>query len=319
MNIYLLKKEINEKKKKMAFPNKSKIIYEKVLLENDFFTQNNIFIQKKLKKIDYYYYFFHCFHVISNGILESKIKSFENLKNYIFIDIIKFNKDTLPDYLNQWKYNKKLYIQNLVIIYKNLLSSLLLVNKIGICYFNWNENNIFIKENGETLLSNFEYSIDYSVEFLEEYWNKIINIVQKKLLPIEVWFLYYLNKYKFKSSHISSSLLDDIFIIIKEKDQTILNISYEEYISLFQLYINKTIQETIISLSTFINTWDNYGLSKIFLHLLEKFIQDNPYDTKYPFLPKWHLLLKKNISFNPVKRESLLKTQLEFENILSTF
>lgn len=316
--MYLLEKEIQEKRKKKTY--RKTFNYEKVLFENDFFIQNSIQIQFKLLKIDYHFYHFHCFHDISNGTLLNEGKPIINSKSYIFMNFMKTNKIPLLQYLTK-KNDSNSYIKNLILTYQKILLSLQKINKIGICYFNWNKNNIFINENDEyPILSNFECSIDNSLVYNYEYWNKIIDKSNNDFLPIEVWFLYEINKYNYSNpdtftTNLSSSNLEDIYIARKEE----MNISYDEYISLFQNYNYKPLKEIIQTITNYISTWDNYSLSKIYLHLIEQYLRSNPYDTKYPFLPKWHSLLKKNVSLNPLKRESLFKTQIVFENILSTF
>jgi len=318
----LLEKEIQEKKKKLAFSYQPNITYEKVLFENDFFTQNSIQIQEKLKTMDYHFNYVYCFQDYSTADIINVGKRINNSNKYVWMTFIKLKKIPLLQYLNKFT-SSKCYISNLILTYEKLLSSLIQINKIGICYLNWNENNIFINEKEYPILSNFEYGINYSLDFSKEYWSKVMNKASKEFLPIEVYFLNEINRInennKFNYQVLSSSVLEDIYIAMKDQSQTISNISYDEYISLFQIYINKTIEETIRSLCKFIPTWDNYSLSKFYLALLDKYIQSNPYDTKYPFIPKWNSLLKKNVSLNPTKRESLLKTQAEFTNFFSTF
>lgn len=312
--MYLLQKEILEKKKKLSFSNQPKISYEKVLLENDFFTQNSFHIQEKLKKIDFHSYYFHCYQEFSTANIINGDKLTINSKSYIWMTFKKFKKITLLQYLSSFTINK-MYMNNLILTYKKLLSSLIEINKIGICYFNWNENNIFINEKEYPILSSFEYSINCIPDNSKEYWNKIISKSCNKFIPIEVCFLNEINKMNYKI--ITSSTLEDIYISLK--NYMILNISYNEYILIFKIYINKSVEEFYHCLYKFIPTWDNYNLSILYLDLLEKYIQSNSYETKYPFIPKWYSLLKKNVSLNPIKRESLLKTQDEFSILFSTF
>ena len=40
------------------------------------------------------------------------------------------------------------------------------------------------------------------------------------------------------------------------------------------------------------------------------------YDTNYTFLSKWIILLKKNIYFNPLKRENMENTLEEYNSLL---
>lgn len=312
INIDLLNQEIYIKKKNMAFPriNNNKQ-WEKILLENDFFTQNSIKIQEILKTIDFYQQHLHCYYDYSHADILQNGKYIKNQKSYIWFNYIKLKKYSLLSYLEikNENTNNKNFLRRLVFSYQKLLTSLIKINEKKICYFNLNENNIFINENEYPILTNFEYSLDYTFQN----GMKIIENVNKEYLPIEIHILYYISRHNYDV--FTLSLLDDIYIFLKNK----FPISYQEFIDIFKIFNLKTIKEVFKQLTEFISTWDNYSLSKIYLPLVENFIKRNPYDTKYHFLPKWHSLLKKNLSLSPNNRHNLLNTKIMFDNILSTF
>ena len=320
MNIDLLNKEIKKKTKIFCI---SPIIpsFSSVLKEVDFFTENNIRIQKKLKEIVFFSCYFYCFQecnsVSLNSVNEYKIEEKQMNKKYVVFKYLKEEKRYFIDYFssNKLYLDKKNYIRNLFISFNQLLKITIEMNKKAICYFDWKRENIFFNEKAYIKLESFENCIDYAF-ITHEYIEKlIINKSEKDLYytPLEVIIIYYMIKKDYFT--LSSAILNEIYDYVKKRQ--FISISYPEFISLFQIYINHSRKEIIIQLSKYINTWDNYGLTIIYIHYLEEYIKNNPYDTKYHFIPKWLLLLKKNFSNNPLQRESLIQTQEKFQDLFT--
>ena len=72
----------------------------------------------------------------------------------------------------------------------------------------------------------------------------------------------------------------------------------------------KNTNEDIIK---YVNTWDNYGLSVLFINLVGNIVR--VFSLKNCFFSKWLNILTKNIHSNPLMRESLKDTMEKYENL----
>lgn len=355
INIELLDDEIN-KKNKLYKKNRNNIYFHdnknksnSILQEFNFFSQNSIKIQNKIKEIPFYSTQFHCFYEYSfvdfNEINKDTIEKHDINKKYILIKYLKKNSNHL--YFNNYFFSDNLdslkslniYIKKLLETYHYLLKSMIQLDKINICYFNLNpilklnlnlnSENIYFNEKMELIIQNFEKSIDYSkkpfffdiIKIIESLINENVNMMY---FPIEVFIIHYLIKNDIFS--LSFSIIQEISIEIEKmysnnnffltiNDNKNENISiniYNDVSSLLSPLINKRKHEIIEKLTEFIYTWDNYCLSLLYIKMINNIIKNLRYDTKYHFLSKWMFLLKKNISNNPLKRENLENTLEEY-------
>ena len=356
INIDLLDQEIIKNKKRKNH-NKCKKIgktpnnNDSILQEFNFFSQNSIKIQNKIKEIPFYTTMFDCFSKYSfvdfnelnndknNEPIENNepIKKYDLNKKYIIVKYLKkdipilyFNNYFLLDNLESPK-NKNIFIKKLLETYDDLLKSLIQLNNKSICYFNLNSTeNIYFNEKMELIIEgkSFEKSIDY------DYSNKnfcldIIKIVEELLIithenihsfPPEVFIIHYLIKKDVFSLSFSiiqeiCNEMEKIYFHFHDEKKIYQNIS-KDISTLLSPWINKPKEEVIKFLSKFIYTWDNYCLSLLYIKMIHNIIKNLNYDTKYTFLSKWIILLKKNISINPLKRESLENTLEEYLCIL---
>ena len=316
-NIELLKQEIEKKEKKYHV---SPIEYTSVIQEFHFFSENDILIQNKLKEIPFFHYHFYCFekhHFLAiQEVNEEKMEKKEIKKKYLLFRYKKERKVYLEDYFSRYSLlsnsllTKNTYIRNLIQLYEKMLQTLIKMNKSGICYFNWKKDNIFMNEKDYPILENFDKSIDFS-SINEEYISKLCKVEKElKYMPLESIILCFTIKYEYNS--LSIGILEDLFIKLKKQ---LSSLQYEEFISLFQPFINLSKKDIINKLMNSINTWDNYGLSILFTDYVEDLIKKNRFETKFPFLPKWLLILKKNADINPKKRENLEKTLELFKDL----
>jgi len=187
MDIELLDQEINKnnknskKVKKIKKPDKNDKNNENdsILQEFNFFSQNSIKIQNKIKEIPFYTTKFHCFSIYSlvyfNEINKdtNAIETHNLNKKYIIIKYLKKNISNNIQYLSFDNYffsenlnlskNKNIYIKKLLETYDDLIKSLLQLNNKSICYFNlYLTENIYFNEKKELIIENFEKSIDYN-------------------------------------------------------------------------------------------------------------------------------------------------------------
>jgi hypothetical protein len=199
----------------------------------------------------------------------------------------------------------------LVLSFEYLLNSIIQLNKKRICYFQWSTENIYFNDKDQPILENFDNSIEYqNISTINPLLLKTKTFHKNQ--PLEVFILYYMIKHEYDT--LSSSSLEEIY-----KNITFITISYQDFISLYQPLINLPKKTIFMKLTSFIETWDNYGLCSIYLEFIEKIILHSAFDTKFHFLPKWRALLKKNTSNDPFLREKLQVTEERFQQILSTF
>ena len=69
-------------------------------------------------------------------------------------------------------------------------------------------------------------------------------------------------------------------------------------------YINKPKLEIISQILTYSNTWDNYELSVLYLHILGNVVR--VFSLKDTFINKLTNILSKNIGPDPLKRETII-------------
>lgn len=155
--------------------------------------------------------------------------------------------------------------------------------------------------------------------FIEKTMNKILNLNNFSLQPIEVHLLFYL--YKTKSSHLSISDLVEVIhhyiksmpffsLFTKEEKEKYKEISMESLKSLVSLEF-ATIFTIIINKWSF--SWDNYALSILYFHILEK-INTVFLAKEFGFFKEWYSLLKKNVITN--NREKVEYSRKVFEKLL---
>jgi hypothetical protein len=326
-NIELLKQEIKKKTKKQVNPLQP-YSYISTIHEYNFFCENSIHIQQKLREILHFPCHFYCLqewnYLSIKEINENNVEKRNINKKYVLFKYIKILKIPFIEYFSRYTMkqdiisSKKNYIRDLLNSYEKLLNTIIKLNKKGICYFHWKKENIFFDEKEFPILENFEKSIVYS-SLTCDYIIKIIDYsikVENKYnyLPIEVFIIYYIHKYDYTS--LSFHNLEEIYVLLKKNFHLL---SLEEFTSSFQSLVNRDKKYIISYLFKFISTWDNYGLSILYLEYLEDIVKKNPYDTKYHIIPKLISNLKKNTSNIPFQRENVILTQETFYNLISTF
>jgi len=355
MYIELLDQEINKNNKnskKIKKPDKNDKNNENdsILQEFNFFSQNSIKIQNKIKEIPFYTTKFHCFSNYS--LVDFKeinkdtnaIETHNLNKKYIIIKYLKKNISNNIQYLSFDNYffsenlnlskNKNIYIKKLLETYDDLIKSILQLNNKTICYFNlYLTENIYFNEKKELIIENFDKSIDYNNYYSKKHtFLDVIKILIESLtyeniqyFPPEVFIIHYLIKkdvFSLSFTIISelSSEMEKVYLKSKNiyDNSNIYNKIniYQDISSLLSPFVNKPKEEIIYMLSKFIYTWDNYCLSLLYIKMINNIIKNMNYDTKYTFLSKWIILLKKNISFNPLKRESMENTLEEYNSLL---
>ena len=275
---------------------------------------NEIKLCNKIKTIPY------CFNDYKIVVSYNHIREFKRLSKiidetkgqYVMLkynvqDIQQYN---LKDYLIGIPTPKEVILFSLE-TYLYLLNNLLVFQQNKISFFDLHHNNIYITKYKNPILSNFENSILIQ-ELNEEYITKIIKSTSDfTYKPLEVHLLFYLiiNNESSLSSSLSYEICEHFMKnmhVLSLFDQTIREKYKKECTTSLNKYINKSRSVIITDIIKYSNTWDNYGLSILYLHIF--FVELNSFSLKEGFMTDFLNILFKNISANPSNRLSLEDT-----------
>ena len=283
-----------------------------------FFSQNELRISDIVKNIPFYFLDFlvmreHKFVKINN-IVADKCDSVTNDR---FLLCVYDNRPTIA--FNDFLYGlptPTLVLKHVFETYSYLLASLTKLNGSKVCFFNLSAETIQIRENFTPILTDFDKSL--SIESLDEqYISQIIkNTRDYTYKPIEVHILFYLIC---RDESIISYSLADTICSNYMKHLTVLRFFSREQVSLFETktmkfieqFINRRKSDIIIELLYSVNTWDNYSLSVLYLHLLGTF---QSVFNKSTVINNMIGMLINNIG---PERHSLISTTREKDDILS--
>ena len=314
INLELLEKQLNNKSK---HTNKDDNPYRSVICLYDFFCLNNIKICEKIKEnynLSNRYHIINSCQPISIGEVSDKIYHYnanntDNNNKYVLLEYNKVEHLYFDDFLFKLP-NPKLFIFHVLDSYSFLLHSLLKLQQINVCFFNLSIKNVFFCENYKPILQNFDTSLLLdkctNIEYFSKMFDKINDYAYK---PIEVHVIFYLIKNNEDS--LSFSAIDSIcnnFV----KNMRILDIFSQQYretyyktsMDCLKKYINKPKLEIISQILTYSNTWDNYELSVLYLHILVNVVR--VFSLKDTFINKLTNILSKNIGPDPLKRETII-------------
>lgn len=313
INLELVEKQINYKPKQS---NKDQENSLSIISELDFFCLNNIKICEKIREN---HAFSNRYHIINDsrpiyiGEVDGKTIYYDmNITN-------KINKHVLLEY-NKVEYldfniflfelpNPKLFVFHVLDSYTFLLNSLLRLEQINVCFFNLSAENIFFLNNYKPILQNFDKSLLLDGELDIGYFLNIIDKIEDYAVkPIEIHVIFYLLKNN--EDTLSFSAIDSIcnnFV----KNMNILSLFspeyrenyYKESMNCLKKYINKPKLDIIKQICIHSNTWDNFGLSIIYLHIVGNMIKI--FSLKETLMNDLASILSKNIGPDPLKRDIL--------------
>jgi hypothetical protein len=137
-------------------------------------------------------------------------------------------------------------------------------------------------------------------------------------MPLEIHVIFYLIKNN--ENTLSYSIISDIcdnFV----KNMRVLSIFSKIYRDNFKIscietlkkYINIPKKDIIDNILSFSSTWDNYGLSVLFLEIVGN--MSKIFSLKDNFITKFSILLSKNINPIPSKREELNETLNKYNKL----
>lgn len=325
-DIYLETFEINiffQEKENVYYYDTDDIIRSEVCV-NDAFSQNEIKITNVLKNMSQYYLYFNVFveyHSVKLGQLNDKnIESMDYYddNNILFIYHDK-HKISFSSFITSFK-NCRQFLLNLLESYCELIKIFCITHNTNLCIFNVSPENILFDETFKPQLSNFKKSFTINSNNVNLYEHlKNEDYVHK---PLELHLLYYLlNNEDFKLNDeiiddISTKFIDEIKIF--ENFSTTFKIEYKyKLVAFLKQFLNKSNSEIISDILQYANTWDNYSISVIYLHIVSKFIKF--FSIREGFLSRFFHLLTKNIDPNPLKRPNIYKTLEDYENLFTSY
>jgi hypothetical protein len=206
---------------------------------------------------------------------------------------------------------------------KILLNSLLDLEKINVCFFSLSSTNIIFTQNYKPMLRNFNTSLLLDKCSDIAYFSQIIDKIRDYTYkPIEIHVIFYLIKNNEES--LSFSAIDTIcdnFV----KNMSVLSLFSKEYrgnyyrtsIDCLKKYINKPKLEIITQIVMYSNTWDNYELSILYLHIFGNITRT--FLLKDTFINNLTNILSKNIGPDPSKRETLTKSIENLDKLFYEF
>jgi hypothetical protein len=323
ININLLDIQLREEKKKNINNNKNTL----KMCSYNFFSVNEIEICEIIKEIPYYQKNFNiiekCDFMKIGKINEKFIEPF-NLsddinKKYVLIQFSDEKLINFKDFIFIPK-TPKCFIFYVLESYIHVLSSLIKLNSNNICFFNLSSENISFKENLNPIFYNFKKSLqmnklDYS------YISKIVPFIDNfTCKPLELYVIFYLIINNIDSlSYSYIEVIVDYFINNSQVFELSLKeytISYKETsINYLKKYINIPKIDIINDLLKNSDTWDNYSLSIIYLHVV--YISIRCFSLNNGLLNNFLQILIKNVSPEPSQRLSLNETLQKFNDLFN--
>ena len=250
--------------------------------------ENEIKINEIILNIPFYYNYFSLFTnwgFINDSFINENYFDFinnnEERKNSKYI-LIEREKNELIDFHIFFQNSKNIYefIYKFIHSYKNLLYTINILNNNNICYFDLKYDKISFDNYGFPLLYDFEEAICYTdFKLLNNY------IPNYYIFPLEVHVISYMNDNDIKS--ISREIIEKICknYVIRNRALLIMNEElivdyYKKCVTSLLKYINIPREKIITELTKYMNTWDNYSLSIIYLQLLRNIYKNIVYENK---------------------------------------
>lgn len=327
INLELVEKYLN---KKINHMNQDNAVDDSIICLYDFFCLNNINICEKIKekyKLSTNYHIITDYNSISISEINEKNNHYNTISNinsnkYVLLE---YNKEKHLDFYNFLFNlpNPKLFIFHVLDSYIFLLNSLLKLQQINVCFFNLSVKNIIFTKKYKPILQNFDTSLMLDKCCNIEYFSKIIDKIDDYVYkPIEIHVIFYLIKNNEDS--LSFSAIDSICNNFIKNMQILLLFSenfrqnyYKTAMSCLKKYINKPKLEIITQILTYSNTWDNYELSILYLHIIGNITR--VFLLKDTFMNKLTNLLTKNIGPDPTTRDTITDTTSKLDKLFNEY
>jgi hypothetical protein len=323
--------QINQIKTHFSSKQDENVVYSKntisKIIPYNFFSINEINICEKIKNIPYYsnnYIVLHDYDFVNIGQLSEKIlQKLDNITNnkdkYLLFQYKKIKCIRFDDFIFNLK-TPKMVIFNVLETFSYLLSSLITLNNNNICFFNLSNENIVLNfECGEKpILHNFQNSLQISKLSVKYITNIIKNTIDYTYKPLEVNVLFYLIHNELDT--INYELIEDIcegYV----KNLSVLSLFSQQYNETFKKeccnslkkYIDKPKSTIISDIMNQHDTWDNYSLCVLYLHIIGNI--SRIFSLKGTFISNFLIGLTKNIHPDYSKREKLQDTMNSYTKL----
>jgi hypothetical protein len=293
----------------------------------NFFSINESKICNKISKIPNYFNYYNV--VIKNNFIkvgemnervleQLNIINTKNNDKYLLFEYNSNKNIDFEDFLYNLP-NPKLFLFHAVDSYNHLLNSLITLKSNNICFFNLSSINIVFGEDLKPLLENFEKSLLINNIADETYFLSVVREINDfTYKPIEIHLLFYIIANN--EDTLSYSLIEiicenyienmSILSFFSENDR----ISYKnQCVDFLKKYINRPKKVIINDIILNYDKWDNYSLSVLYLHIFGNIIR--AFSLKETFINKILLYLIKNINPDPLKRDTLEKTLVYYNEL----
>jgi hypothetical protein len=295
---FFLSSEKKEKEKKNKKEKKTSIC----LFDES--CKNHLLISQKIQKIENYQDYYRILEKAEKVGLGEKSLSSHVLLTYL----IKDTDVSFSSFLLHQNKNPKEILFYLQDSYQYLLKSIKILHNHSICYFGVSSQTIIFDSNIPRL-NNFESSFLITNDNqINKTMHQIRNLQNFSFQPLEVHVLYYfLNN---ELTTLSSTQIEDIcsYYVNSVPIFSLFSESYrekykEKCLKTLNKYVNQNQTFIVDELTKFCNTWDNYALTILYLHLLETII--HRFSLENTFFNGWMKILKKYLDPDPEQRKSL--------------
>lgn len=312
INIFFIDKQVD---------NENKTDYKQEVREYTQQIMNAINICEEIKTIPDYNYYYNIIvdhSPVKIGKITNKqlvsLDYFENEKKYILITIDNKEYNNVNIFLKQLK-NPKMIIFNAIQTYSNLLTGLIKLNEKSLYFLNLCPEDILISEYGNPLLKGFEKSLKKSILSNKQTIMDSIKMMPNK--PLEAYILLFL----FKKSSLTDENMETIYKFYTN-DHSYLRFFSKKYneqhkneaYDMMKIYKNKSFDDAYDRIITYIDSWDNYSVSLIYIYIIGCITYC--FSLNDTITSEIIRLLLINISSNPSNRMSLKVTKNMYENIL---
>lgn len=297
-----------------------------IIVENDFFFENHLKIDKIIQKIPNNKEYFILIDEIQNinykNLYDKNTYYKLNQEKTDFI-MIEYKLGDFSHFIDFFKSLPipKLFIYHLIDSYIHILNEFNILINNDIFLFDLTSKNIIFDNTLKPKLINFEFAL-----YNELKKTNFINILNKtnnySLKPIEIHFLFYI--YSNNIEYISITFLSNIInnfvnnmpffdlFSPKYKEQY-----KEESLKYLNIFVNKPSQYVYDEIIKYKHTWSNYSLSIIYIYIIGKTIKT--FQLKNTIINKILLILNKNIHPNPLKRENVSQTIEKMDILFGEF
>ena len=232
------------------------------------------------------------------------------------------NGISLLDHMINTK-NSQFIVNNIISSYSYLLKSIAILKKNKICHFDIKGDNIlFDNQKKLPIIIDFGLSIDTTTISLNNL-TKFFYVFAPEYYfwPLEV---HYLNFLLHKNINPSKQDLQNIAKEYTNNNRALLPFSDKfkikfQRLCYVQLKYYNNIDEIVKRINLLLNywkTWDNYGISIMFLKIIRYIFYNNGF-TKNKFITFFSQLLLKNMHPDPLSRMSPIQTLQFFNTFLN--